>query len=1222
MNRIRLILSILFICSFLQGNAQSGSAFDFVENKGQWDQQVKYRGEIATGAFFLTEKGFTVLQHHPEDLTRILRRSHSAGAKSKPGPRGAGDKEREIDQIGGVRIISEEEDMILRSHAYKVSFEGAENNIQIVPDKAQEYYNNYFIGNDKRKWASHARVFQAVLYKDVYPGIDVRYYSEYGQLKYDFLIHPGADLTQIAMRYEGADKLSIKNKELLIQTSVGNVKEMAPYSYQSGSIGRETVNCQFEIVNGSIVKFKVKEYDKSKVLVIDPTVIFSTFTGGVNNYGFTATPGPDGSFFSGSIVFAGGFPVTPGAFQTGFSGGTGGGQPTDVGIIKFNPLGTTRIYATYIGGLSNDFPHSLFCDPQGNLVVMGRTYSNNFPTTQTPLSAGGRSDIFITKLNAAGSAIIGSLRIGGTEIDGVNVRDNYQTSTYSPNSLLQYYGDESRSEVVMDAAGNIYVAAPTQSANFPMVGSGFQTSKGAGQDGIVMKIDPTCNNFIWTSFLGGDADDGAYVLEINPANGDVYVGGGTASTNLINTAGTIGTVNAGGTADGFVAVISNNGATLKKATYLGTGATDIVYGIKFDRLGFPYVMGTTRGNWPVTPATVWSNPGSKQFVAKLQPDLSAYIYSTVFGSGASKPNMSPVAFLVDRCENVYISGWGGWLDNGQDPFDLAGVAGMSVTPDAIKSVTDNKDLYFIVIRKNATAQLYGSFFGQNGGEGEHVDGGTSRFDAQGVIYQAICANCFNSQAQIPLQPPGFPTTPGVVAPTNGSGNSGCNLAAIKIAFNFAGVASGPRAFIGGVQDTVGCVPLTINFRDTVQNAQFYIWNFGDGSPDVRTNNIDINHTYNAIGSYRVRLIAVDSNTCNISDTAFITVRVRDDKANLAFTPIKLAPCEALSYRFDNFSTAPPGKPFSGLSFTWDFGDGTRVNSGMGSVTHAYIAAGAYKVTLLLSDTNYCNAPDSISLDLRIAPNVDARFLTPSSGCVPHTAVFQNNSLAGQRFSWDFGDGNTSTLTNPVHLYSAVGTYRVKMIAIDSATCNIIDSAETIITVNPRPNADFSFAPVVPQTNKPTIFTNLSTGAIRYKWLFGDGDSTIRTNTDTVMHQYNASGTYNACLIVYNQFDCTDTICQPVQADVLPLFDVPNAFTPGRFGKNSTVRVEGFGIAKMTWRIYNRWGQKVFESNDWRNGWDGRLNGKDQPMDVYAYTLEVEFFDGSKGKKTGDITLIR
>jgi gliding motility-associated-like protein len=237
-------------------------------------------------------------------------------------------------------------------------------------------------------------------------------------------------------------------------------------------------------------------------------------------------------------------------------------------------------------------------------------------------------------------------------------------------------------------------------------------------------------------------------------------------------------------------------------------------------------------------------------------------------------------------------------------------------------------------------------------------------------------------------------------------------------------------------------------------------------------------------------------------------------------------------------------------------------------------------------------------------------------------VFNNTSLAGQTFAWDFGDGSTSTAVNPTHTYNTTGPYTVTLVATDPSTCNITDQTQQDIIVNGRPTADFIFAPVVPQTNKPTIFSNLSTGGARYKWLFGDGDSTIKITMDTVIHQYNATGTYQACLVTFNQFNCTDTVCKPVQADVLPLLDVPNAFTPGKFGKNGIIRVEGFGIRKMVWRIYNRWGQKVFESNDPRAGWDGTFKGQLQPMDVYAYTLDVEFSDGTKARRQGDITLIR
>ncbi len=128
--------------------------------------------------------------------------------------------------------------------------------------------------------------------------------------------------------------------------------------------------------------------------------------------------------------------------------------------------------------------------------------------------------------------------------------------------------------------------------------------------------------------------------------------------------------------------------------------------------------------------------------------------------------------------------------------------------------------------------------------------------------------------------------------------------------------------------------------------------------------------------------------------------------------------------------------------------------------------------------------------------------------------------------------------------------------------------------------------------------------------------------DTVIHQFQSTNTFNVCLVAINQFGCSDTVCHPVESLINPLLDVPNAFTPGRFGENGIVMVKGFGIASMDWKIYNSWGQVVFESNSPSMGWDGTYRGAAQPMDVYAYTLEATFFDGTKIRKKGDITLIR
>jgi gliding motility-associated-like protein len=1128
-------------------------------------------------------------------------------------------------------------DITVHSHAYNVKFLGSNPKSEIVPDKPLYTYNNYILGNDPSKWVFNASLYQAITVKDVYPGIDVRYYSNNGTLKYDIIVRPGGDVSKIAMKYDGLDEMKLKARDLVLGTSVGELKELSPYTFQYDEKGRKEINTKYSLKN-NIVRFDVKNYDPSSTLIIDPNLVFCSFSGSTaDNWGFTATYGPDGSMYGGGIVMGTGWPVSPGAFQTSFGGGGGTGCFTgniDIGIIKLSPDGTKRIYATYLGGSQQDVPQSLIVDPQGNLIVAGRTTSPNYPVKNGGLiGSGGKYDIVLTKFNSTGTQLIGSRIIGGSGDDGANIS---ACGDGRDNSLQQNYGDEARSEVNLDAAGNIYLAACSQSYNdpsngqkpFPIVG-GFQSNNAGGtnhQDAVVLKFNPDLSTMLFSTYLGGTGNDAAYVIEVNPVDNKIYVAGGTESPDFPgNMAGTIGTSNHGGI-DGFVSIISNDGSTLLKSTYLGTNAIDQVYGLKFDLMGFPYVMGQTTGSWPVINAT-WSTPSGRQFIAKLRPDLSNYVYSTVFGKttgGQSAPDISPVAFLVDRCENVYVSGWGGKVVSGLN-YPSAGVSGLPVTPDAIKSTPDvnarsglGEDFYFFVLKKDATKQLYGTFFGQNGGDiRDHVDGGTSRFDKNGVIYEAICASCGNT---LP-----FPTTPGAWA-TRKAASANCNLAMVKIDFDLSGVRSGVQSWINGrPRDTAGCVPLTVELRDTVLNAVSYEWSFGDGSPGVKTTTPTITHTYNAVGVYKVMLVAIDSTTCNLRDTSYVNIKVSDLEAKLDFNSVKLNPCDSFKYRFDNLSTAPAVRPFTSTSFSWDFGDGSpQVTTNTGSVFHNYASAGTYNVKMILNDSAYCNYPDTIIKPLRIASLVKADFETPPNGCAPYDAAFNNVSQAGSQFTWDFGDGSpTSNQVSPTHLYPNPGTYTIRLVAIDSGTCNIIDSTKRTITVYGNPTADFTAAPQPPTVNTPIAFTNLSSSdAIRFKWEFGDGDSLVTTSRTGVSHEYNATGKYNVCLTAYNQANCPATICKDVSALISPAVDVPNAFTPGKFGPNSTVYVRGFGIANMKFAIWARWGEKVFETNSKKIGWDGYFKGKLLPMDVYAYTLEVEFSDGTKTTKTGDITLIR
>ncbi len=1219
------LLSLIVILSTITYTAVFAQNAEFIENKGQWDSHVKFAAQMTMGGIFLQSKGYKVLLNNTRDLQTIASYLHG-----------------EKNNIAGKSLHDTSSNkLILHSHAYEVTFNGASENAAIIPEKVLNTYNNYFTGKDPSKWAAHCKIYNVITYKNIYPNIDARYYTDKGSLKYDLVVNPGGDVSKIALQYDGVDGLSIKKGNLVIKNSVNDVTELAPASYQINETGKATVDAEY-IMTGNIVRFKINNYEKNKILVIDPTEVFCSFTGShADNWGYTATFDGQGNFYAGGIVFNNGFIYPPynGAFQTNFAGGDNaeGVGPIDIGIMKFSADGKQRLYATYLGGSGSEQPHSMIVDHAGNLIVVGRTTSPDFPlypSSTNTLGKGGGFDIFISKLSFDGTTLLGSIKIGGSGNDGVNIQPKEVQS--GAESIRRNYGDDARSEVMVDAANNIYLASCTQSTDFPVTPNAFQTINGGMQDGVIIKMNADLLNshVILSSYLGGRGDDASFVIDLSPATNNIYIGGSTTSLNIPG-AGIGGSVISqgfqGGVCDGFVTEITNGPTyNLVNSTYIGTTGDDMLYGLKFDNEGNPYVMGTTTGAWPIKNA-MWSTAGGKQFIAKLYPDLHDYQYSTVFGSvpAVPFPNISPIAFLVDRCENVYVSGWGGSF-NSQSGYPNSGTAKLRVTPgNGLLPSTDNNDFYFFVLEKDAASQLYGGWFGQNGGFTDHVDGGTSRYDKNGVIYQGICANCENDGSQFP--PVIFPTTPGVWSPSNGAtpvrSGAECNMAAIKIAFELAGVGSGVQASINGIpDDTSGCAALKVDFTDTLNQGKIYVWDFGDGSKRDTTftpNNKD-SHTYTNIGTYHVTLISIDSSKCNISDTSYTNIRVGNNKAPVSFIYHKLPPCNSLTYQFINTSTAPPGFPFTANSFTWDFGDGTIIAPGPDTVVHSFASSGTYFVKLNLIDTIYCNAPDQVIDTLRIAANVKAQFQTPPFGCAPYDAVFTNTSLAGQQFYWDFGDGTIdSTTDSPTHLYTDPGTYTIKLVAVDTSTCNRIDSTSFTITVSPKPTAAFTFSPVPPIADSPINFVNISSGGTHYLWQFGDGDTLRTQQLDTlVTHIYNQTGTFSACLTAYNDYGCTDTLCQQVQSITVPLLDVPNAFSPNGDGVNDEVHVKGYGFDKFDWRIYNRWGLMVFHSTSADIGWDGRYKGVLQPQEVYTYILNVQYTDGTIYRKTGDITLLR
>ena len=1220
-NTVRLIhkffylkrLLAFIIVMFTAGYA-SAQYFQFVENKGQWDSTIKFKTDFKGGLLNLTPSGYRVVLHDQTELKELAEfYSGHQTEQADTGKNGQAVKAKTLRQLK------------LHSHAYEIAFLNANENAVAVPDKPTQLVNNYFIGKDSTKWRRGCRVYNAVTYKNIYKNVDIRYYSDNGTLKYDIIINPGADVSKIAMQFKGLDELSLnKYGNLALKTSVGEVYQSIPLSYQVLSNARTNVKGAFKL-EGNTVRFNLGKYDKKATLVIDPTMIFSTFAGSLqDNWGYTATYDNDGNFYAGGIVFGEGYnPRNVGGYDQTFGGGDNSEGPIggyDIALIKFNPTGTQALFATYLGGAGNEQPHSLVCDSKGNLVISGRTTSNDFPVTSETYGPGGSFDIFLAKLSTDGSTLLASRKFGGTGSDGVNISPKYVTEGID--RTRRNYGDDARSEVIVDAADNIYLASCTQSSDFKTTDNAFKRALGGFQDGVFIKASSDLSNIYTCSLLGGKGEDAAFVLAINNVTGNIYIAGGTTSPDMAlngnNAQGIVHNSYQGGEVDGFLSILNPAGTALLKTCYIGTGGNDMVYGVQVDKFGYPYVMGTTTNSFPVINSPFNANNNQvngKQFITKLKPDLAGVEYSANFGKGSGIPDISPTAFLVDICGNAYVSGWGG-IGNGKY-YKTQNVSGMSITANAISKQTDGSDFYFFVLEKNAMSQLFGSYFGSVGSAdaADHVDGGTSRFDRRGVIYQAVCANCGKRGT--------FPTTTGAWSSGNpAQGGNQCNEAAVKIAFELSGIFSGVQSSINGVaRDSIGCIPLTVDFKDTVAMGKLYWWDFGDGSGDTTTVP-NTSHTYTNTGTYKVRLISIDSASCNIADTSYITIRAKNNEAQLGIDVVKLPPCESFNYQFSNTSVAPAGYNFNPGTFTWDFGDGTVIQSDAASLTHQYTAAGTYMVKLYLNDTSFCNSPDSAVFELRVASVLAANFTAPSSGCTPFDVTFTNTSTGGQNFTWDFGDGNTSTEVSPTHQYMTPGTYTVRLTATDNFTCNPTDDTSMVITVYNGPTASFTYTPTMPKENTPYQFANTSINATNYKWFFGDGDSLVTSSVLPVSHIYNASGQYNVCLIAYNEHGCTDTACTTVTTIVTPVVDVPNAFSPNTDGTNDVIYVQGFAISKMSWRIYNRWGQLLFVSSSINNGWDGRFKGALQPQDVYAYTLSIEFSDGTKLNKKGDITLLR
>lgn len=605
--------------------------------------------------------------------------------------------------------------------------------------------SNYFIGKDPQKWLTNVPNYAKVQYQDIYPGVGLVYYGnpdKAGQLEYDFVIAPGADPGSIKLRIEGADHLSLDARgNLVIAVAGGRVFLHKPIVYQEVSAKtsstkgippeRHFLSGQYELAANGQVSFKVGVYDASKPLVIDPVLTYSTYLGGTSfDIGTRVAVDSSGDAYVTGLTSSTNFPNTAGTIGQPIGSQTCGIKLShqtfpcpDVFVTKLSPDGKTILYSSFLGGSRADGATGISVDSSGNVFLTGFTSSSDFPTTSgvVQVTRKGQSDVFVSKLNSTGSALLYSTFLGGSK-------------------------DDIPTGIATDSTGNVFIAGVTFSSDFPTTTGSFQAANAGGTcsssvsgytttcpDAFVAKLNSAGTALVYATYLGGSSYDGAGSIGVDSA-GSAYVTGITDSTNFPTTANAYQNTNNGGScgpstathpcAQGFVSKLSPTGQALTYSTYFGGNGDTMGTGITVDGSGNAYVAGFTNStNLPTTGqsyavGTCGSTTNSfncpDAFVAKFNSVGSALSYLTYLG-GTSYDFATDIR--LDGAGDAYVVGGTDSLDFPVSSSAVQLNFGGGSCNTTVNTVTYNFDCpnAFLTVLNTTGSALYSTFLGGAGG---------------------------------------------------------------------------------------------------------------------------------------------------------------------------------------------------------------------------------------------------------------------------------------------------------------------------------------------------------------------------------------------------------------------------------------------------------------------------------------------------------------------------
>jgi CubicO group peptidase (beta-lactamase class C family) len=580
---------------------------------------------------------------------------------------------------GATVLVSPREAVFERAKsALRMRFEGASPRARLHASRRLAGVVNEFVGNDPARWRRGVPTFGRLEAPGVYPGIDLAWHGRTGALEYDFLVAPGADPGRIKLRFSGQEALRLDSRgDLVLRLDGGELRQLRPRAFQTG----RPVSVRFVPAADGGVRFALGRFDPTKPLLIDPTVPYSTYYGGsgddigraiaVDSSGYAYVTGsepdphspslgldayvlrfnPSGTDFYGTIVGGHGDDVPAAiavdsagnAFVTGQTAATdfpvtsnhvqmarGGGYDAFVIALDVN---ANYVYGTYLGGSGTDNGAGIAVDSSENMYVTGSTNSTNFPT-RNPFqvaNGGGTDDAFVSKINAAGTALVYSSYLGGSD-------------------------DDEAEGLAIDGAGSAYVVGGTGSTNFP-THNAFQAIKpsgAGGEEAFVSKVNASGTALVYSTYLGGTGIDWAEGVAVD-SGGNAYVTGGTQSTNFPTHTPIQANNGGGGAHDVFLTKFNSGGSALVYSTYLGGSDDDEGKGLAVDSTGAAYITGWTGSpNFPTRTPVQSSKAGSTDaFATKVNAGGTALVFSTYLG-GTGVDEGQGIA--VDSAGSAYLSG--------------------------------------------------------------------------------------------------------------------------------------------------------------------------------------------------------------------------------------------------------------------------------------------------------------------------------------------------------------------------------------------------------------------------------------------------------------------------------------------------------------------------------------------------------------------------------------